>query len=177
MPSAEEKAELQRKQDSVTLVIKQQMLTDSLDRIKMDSVKNDVKNLHAITDTLKNDSLGNAILVGKYGIFSKNIIGKEQFITIENNKIKVKISTLGGFPKYAELKEFKTHDSLPLLLFDKDENEFSLNFYEQNKVISTEIMHFLPTVKDTILFADKSQKLCSVHISWIVLSLLRTRLS
>ncbi len=165
MPSAEEQAELKRKQDSALTVQKNQIIADSLMRIKQDSVNKSIKIVDVKTDTLKSDSTKNAEMIGKFGIFSKNSVGIEKLITLENNKIRVKISTLGGYPKYAELKEFKTHDSLPLVLFDNDENLFSINFYEQNKVISTEMMHFLPSVKDTILIADNSQKSITMRLS------------
>jgi YidC/Oxa1 family membrane protein insertase len=165
MPSAEEQAELKRKQDSALTVQKNQIIADSLMRIKQDSVNKSIKIVDVKTDTLKSDSTKNAEMIGKFGIFSKNAVGIEKLITLENNKIRVKISTLGGYPKYAELKEFKTHDSLPLVLFDNDENLFSINFYEQNKVISTEMMHFLPSVKDTILIADNSQKSITMRLS------------
>ena len=38
----------------------------------------------------------------------------EKIITLENNKVKLHISTQGGRIVYVDLKEYRTHDSLPL---------------------------------------------------------------
>ena len=63
---------------------------------------------------------------------------QDQDIVLENDKIRLQLSTKGGRIGSVELKEYKTHDSLPLMLWDKDISRFNLNFYAYNKEINTE---------------------------------------
>ena len=56
----------------------------------------------------------------------------EKEITLENNKIKLHINTRGGRITYVELKEYRTHDSLPLVLWRPEKSTFGLNFYARN---------------------------------------------
>ena len=51
---------------------------------------------------------------GQYGVFSKAAVGDNQFITLENNKVELKISLKGGKVYSARLKDYRTYDSLPL---------------------------------------------------------------
>jgi YidC/Oxa1 family membrane protein insertase len=48
--------------------------------------------------------------------FNRAFIGKEQLVTLENDLVKIVLSTKGGQPVDVELKKFKTFDSLPLKL-------------------------------------------------------------
>ena len=68
--------------------------------------------------------------------FAAILNGEEEFVTLENDLLKLTFSNKGGFVYSAQLKEFKTHDSLPLILFDgKDENHFNLAFLTSNNRI------------------------------------------
>lgn len=88
----------------------------------------------------ENDSL-NAAASGHI-FFQDNLCEKE--ITLENNKIKLHINTRGGRITYVELKEYRTHDSLPLILWKPEKSTFGLNFYAKNKQINTEKLLFIP---------------------------------
>lgn len=49
-----------------------------------------------------------------------------EYYTLENDKIKLTLSSKGGRPYAVELKEYQTWDSLPLILFDGDSTRFEL---------------------------------------------------
>lgn len=68
--------------------------------------------------------------------------GKEEFITIENDLIKIKVSTKGGRISYAELKKYKTFDKKPLILFDGNESAFSYEFSYDNKIINSGDLYY-----------------------------------
>lgn len=88
----------------------------------------------------------------KYGAFSSVALGEKSFITLENDRIKIILSTLGGRVYSAELKNYQTHDSLPLMLFDGDSTEFGLRFFTvDNKPIETNNLYFKP-IKDKVSF-------------------------
>ena len=106
----------------------------------------------------KTDSIGitgaESELKNLYGIFSDAAKGTEKFITIENNLMKIRVSTKGGKIYSVELKGYKRFNGEPLILFDGDKNRFGLNFFSQNKSIQTDQFFFAPSVTDTILIVS-----------------------
>jgi YidC/Oxa1 family membrane protein insertase len=82
---------------------------------------------------------------GMYGAFGASLKGDTCLITLENNKIELKISRKGGRVYSARLKEYRTHDSLPLILFSGDSTKFGFNFFTvDNKAIQTNDLYFEP---------------------------------
>lgn len=82
---------------------------------------------------------------GMLGVFSGSASGENEFITLENNKVELKISLKGGKVYSARLKEYRTHDSLPLILFSGDSTVFGFNFYTaDNKAVQTNNLYFKP---------------------------------
>jgi YidC/Oxa1 family membrane protein insertase len=93
----------------------------------------------------------------KYGAFSGTATGQNDYITLENNKLELKIALKGGRVYSARLKDFKTHDSLPLVLFSGDSTEFGFNFFTiDNKAVKTNNLYFTPTSSERT-FLVKSQ--------------------
>jgi YidC/Oxa1 family membrane protein insertase len=85
----------------------------------------------------------------QYGVFAGAATGENDFITLENDKIELKISLKGGRVYSARLKEYTTYDSLPLILFSGDSTNFGFNFYTaDNKAVITNNLYFKP-VSDT----------------------------
>lgn len=65
----------------------------------------------------------------QFGVFGTAAAGTEEFFTIENNLMIVTFSNKGGSIYSVELKNYQTHDSLPLILFDGPKTQFGLNFF------------------------------------------------
>lgn len=83
--------------------------------------------------------------VKQLGVFAGAAEGKDDFITLENNKLELKISLKGGRVYSARLKEYRTFDSLPLILFTGDSTIFGFNFFtSDNKPIQTNYLYFKP---------------------------------
>ncbi len=78
----------------------------------------------------------------EFGVFGTASVGEETFYTVENNLMIVKFSSLGGKVYSVELKDFQTHDSLPLMLFDGPKTKFGLSFFAQNRSIQTSDLYF-----------------------------------
>jgi YidC/Oxa1 family membrane protein insertase len=77
------------------------------------------------------------------GVFSKSVKGTDEFITLENNKLKLIISHTGGKVYSATLKDFKSFDGKPLTLFSGDSTRFGFNFFTtDNKAVSTNNLYF-----------------------------------
>ncbi|MGK6350768.1 membrane protein insertase YidC [Parapedobacter sp. DT-150] len=82
------------------------------------------------------------------GPFGQAIAGEEKTITLENEHIRAVISTKGGRVKSVELKDEKTYDSQPLMLFDGEQNKFGLFFSSAGKNITTNDLYFTTEGKD-----------------------------
>jgi YidC/Oxa1 family membrane protein insertase len=81
-------------------------------------------------------------LVNQLGVFGTAASGSESFVTLENNLMKLTLSNKGGRIYSVELKDYKTHDGEPLILFDGPENQFGINFFAQNRNIQTDNLFF-----------------------------------
>jgi YidC/Oxa1 family membrane protein insertase len=81
----------------------------------------------------------------RYGVFSKAATGSNDLITLENNKVELKISLKGGRVYSARLKDYRTHDARPLILFSGDSTVFGFNFFtSDNKAVQTNNLYFTP---------------------------------
>jgi len=83
-------------------------------------------------------------LEGRYGGFARAARGENRFVVVENDLMKITFSTRGGRVYSVELKEFKTWDERPLILFNGDSTYFGLNFFAANRTISTNDLYFVP---------------------------------
>lgn len=122
MPNEEELKAMKHKQDLIALV-------DSLSKIKRVEIK------QAATDTVAKiqelpDLLRDETAKKLFGSFYKGALGTEEFTTLENEKIKVTLNNKGGKIYSVELKEYKTFDLLPVVLFKGDSAVFALRFTE-----------------------------------------------
>jgi YidC/Oxa1 family membrane protein insertase len=95
--------------------------------------------------------------INKYGVFAQAAMGENEFITLENNKVVLKISLKGGRVYSARLKDYRTFDSLPLILFSGDSTVFGFNFFTtDNKAVQTNNLYFKP-ISDQKSFVASTQ--------------------
>ena len=95
------------------------------------------------------DSVKEARLADSFGSFAKAMTGTEEFITLENEKVAVKLSTKGGRVISATLKEYDNYKGEPLVLFDKNESVFDLALVTAaNQRVNTKDMYFTPIKGD-----------------------------
>jgi YidC/Oxa1 family membrane protein insertase len=90
----------------------------------------------------ENDSSVNQSNVRQFGAFADGAEGQEEFLILENEKLKVTFTNRGGKIHQVELKDYKTFDQKPVILFGGDSSNFGLNFFAQNREISTNKMFF-----------------------------------
>lgn len=84
-------------------------------------------------------------VVDKYAEFASAAQDSFRLITLENDLLKLQISTRGGSPYAVELKKYKTFDQKPLVLFYGDSTVFGFNFYTRsNRLINTAELYFHP---------------------------------
>ncbi|MGZ4117290.1 MAG: membrane protein insertase YidC, partial [Bacteroidia bacterium] len=99
----------------------------------------------ALSDTSKmNDSVKSILKKQVYGDFADASSGENKIITIENEVMKVNISSKGGRVASVELKKYKTFDQKPLLLFDADSSTQNISFKAYSKDFATDSLYFIP---------------------------------
>ena len=95
----------------------------------------------------------------QYGAFADAATGDDDFITLENDKIELKISLKGGRVYSARLKGYTTHDSLPLILFSGDSTNFGFNFFtSDNKAVLTNNLYFRPLSEERSYMAESQPR-------------------
>lgn len=139
-PSAEELKALQHQRDSIALVEK------AAEQAKTQQQKQKAATV-AVNDSLLGDSAVAHRDAGLYGSFATAAKGDDVVTTLENEVFKVSISNKGGRIKSVELKKYKTFNGSPVTLFKGDSSKFSLNFFSENKTISTADLYFEPLGK------------------------------
>ncbi|AYL94728.1 membrane protein insertase YidC [Mucilaginibacter celer] len=113
-------------------------------------------------DTAKTAKVDSALLKMPFGAAS---VGKQEFVTIQNKELLVKLSTQGGKVASVELKNYKTFDKKPLILFDGDKNQFGLKFAAGVANINTNNYFFTPSVKE-LNVAEKDSGSVTLRLSY-----------
>ncbi|MDB5128214.1 membrane protein insertase YidC [Mucilaginibacter sp.] len=125
--------------------IKKEQLTVHQDSIKKGLIKaeNAAATAAIKTDTAKKTGVvDSAVLKSPFGAAT---VGTEQFVTIGNKELSLKLSTKGGRIFSAELKNYKTFDKKPLILFDGNDNKFGITLKAGDKNLNTNDLYFTPS--------------------------------
>lgn len=105
---------------------------------KIDSVNYVNKQRDIVEITSQSDVLADSIVAYKKASYSTEELtsaatGKEEFYTLENDKIIVKVSNKGASIKSVELKGYNTYDEKPLYLFKEKDAVFNLSFFTNSE--------------------------------------------
>ncbi|MDD4822104.1 MAG: membrane protein insertase YidC [Bacteroidales bacterium] len=153
-PTPEQIAARQRYQDSIKQTELTEQINNAVDARNIDKSTN--SSIQQMLDTISSDSLKAKELTRLFGAFGKAAIGTDTITNLENEVLKLSVSTKGGRIRTAQLKNYQTHDSLPLILFDGEESSFNATYVTaDNRIINTSNFFFesLPIVSN----ADSTQ--------------------
>lgn len=138
-PSEEEIARQKKYNDSIALVRQQEMALQQA----QDSVGKTIAFADSVSE--QTDSLATVLKTDAFGGFSVSAFGEEKFYTLENELIKLVVSSKGGRVYSVELKNYKAQEGKPLYLFDKDESNFNFVLVtNNNRVVNTSDLYFVP---------------------------------
>ena len=140
-PSAEEIQAMQRKQDSLALVEQQRLERAAQQQAQLQKIAE-----------VQNESV----------FFQDSLTPRT--IVMENEKIKLHINSQGGRISFVELKEYRTHDSLPLILWRNNSSSLGLSFYAHNRQINTEQFLFEPNTVASNLNAQEQEQTLSMYL-------------
>lgn len=151
-PSEAQLAAQKRYQDSVAMVQKTQAEKDTTlagqSKAKsVDTSANFVKGGVTTTDTVSTSTQQASTFAGK-----ADSATQEQVVTLQNDKMKINFSSVGGQMISAELKNYTTYQNAPLYLFNKADASFDLVLKNAKGVaFNTQTQEFQP-----ILSVDKT---------------------
>jgi len=93
------------------------------------------------------------------GPFGAAFSGAEKMVTLENKDVRIKLSTKGGRIYSVELKEFKTYDKKPLILFDGPQNHFNLTLSAAGRNFNSEQLNFTPSAPQLLVNGNDSSSI------------------
>lgn len=162
MPTEEERAEAQRIHDSITVVEEQNA---RLNKTAIEEALADPTKAQEIvaTETVAQDSTALAEYKSRFGDFGEASTGEDGTVVIENDLLAITLNKKGGHPLSVQLKKYRTHDSLPLLLFKGEQNRFSLDFFAKNNRVSTQELYFKPS-SEGFSVSGQEQKSLSMRL-------------
>ena len=163
-PAREAQMEAKRRADSIAMV--EQMRQEQQQQQQQQSGGADTTTRvdEPAAGMVSEDSSRHARQEQQYGSFAHSLEGERDYITMENDRVQLRFSTLGGRPYTATLKEYQTHDSLPVRLFDGDSTEFALQFFANNKRINTGELYFTPTTSRKNIRAMDSEQTLTMRL-------------
>ena len=133
---SKEQIEMQRKQqDSLQLVeISRKLEAEE----KLKNIEN-----NTVKDTAETDNENKLLQANeKYGVMASYIEKEQTFHVLENEKIKMTFTNKGGKIYSVELKDYKTFDGKPLVLFDGPDNKFGFPFVYKSQNFHTNNLFF-----------------------------------
>lgn len=141
LPSKEEVERQKRVHDSIVAV--EQLVEEANRRASYTRIDTSHTSIVvADSSVVLSDSLLAIQKQQQYGVFADVAKGENKTIVIENEWLKVNIASLGGRISSVELKNYKTHDTKPLILFDTDSSYQSLQFIAQGRGFNTDSLYF-----------------------------------
>jgi YidC/Oxa1 family membrane protein insertase len=141
-PTEEEQLAHQRKIDSIAQVNIEHRINDSIRNIRIvDEALQSPKTEIATQQTIDTSAV-QLLQKEKFGVFASSSVGDNQLIDFENDLVKFEFAPKGGRIYSAELKEYKSYDSLPLVLFKGDTARFGFVFSAANRLINTQDHYF-----------------------------------
>ncbi|MBQ7942193.1 MAG: membrane protein insertase YidC [Muribaculaceae bacterium] len=80
----------------------------------------------------------------KNGVFAKCLTGKDSTVVLQNDSLKVAISSKGGMITSATLKKYKAYNAPEVELFDAETNSYSFGLNTNSQHFDTKDFYFTP---------------------------------
>lgn len=148
-PSKEEIAQQRHIQDSINRVNRERFVRDSISMAETNAMMNEQKETKPQDETFANR-------YNMYGSFADASMGDDKTFVLENEVIKMNLSSRGAYVETVELKDYKTYDSLPLIGFDEETSRFNLEFIADGKGINSYDLYFEPYINGSLYEGDNN---------------------
>ena len=147
-PSKEELAQQRHIQDSINKANRMRFIEDSIKMAEASALMTEQP------ETPQDESY--AARYNQYGSFANASVGEDKSWTLENEILKVDLSSRGAYVKTIELKDYKTYDSLPLIGFDEETSRFNLEFIADGKGLNSYDLYFEPYINGSLYEGDEN---------------------
>ena len=151
-PSKEEMAERQRINDSIALARKMAYEAEQLSAALSEQAAANEQKSEAGNQLSEEDI--ESRLQAAYGDFAPAAQGNEDFVSLENERVRLTFTTKGGRLYRAELKEYKAYGDTvnDLHLFTGEESSLAFTLITaNNRIISTQNLYYEPIKNDSVL--------------------------
>ena len=138
-PSKEELAQQRHIQDSINRANRERYVRDSISMAEANAMMDEQKESKAQDETF-------AGRYSQFGSFAEASMGEDKTWILENDVLKMNLSSRGAYVETIELKDYKTYDSLPLIGFDAETSRFNLEFIADGKGINSYDLYFEPYI-------------------------------
>jgi YidC/Oxa1 family membrane protein insertase len=125
------------------------MLLNKPDDLPADNAPDNIEQVLADTTTTPDnqtlslpDSVRDQQLYRQYGAYAAGMQGEAAITTLENEVMRVELSSQGGVVKRVLLKDFQTYWGDPLYLVDENSSKFSLTTTTQNGQIDLHTLYY-----------------------------------
>ena len=144
-PTPEQIEAQRRYQDSIAQA-QREAVVDSVAQAELAKIMNDSTVLNAMDSAAiaAQDSIQNVRLIQTYGALAAATQGEEQIVTLENEVLRLQISTKGGQIKAATLKQYDDYQGNTLELFDGSNNELYYTINTPKGSFNTDKFYFEP---------------------------------
>jgi len=152
-PSKEEMAERQRINDSIALARQMAWEAEQVSAAISEQQSAVSDQQSAASEQQSAEELADR-LQAAYGDFAVSAQGNEDFVSLENERVRLTFTTKGGRLYRAELKEYKAYGDTvnDLHLFTGDESNLAFTLITaNNRIISTQNLYYEPIKKDSVL--------------------------
>lgn len=157
-PSSEEMEAKARKQDSIAAIKRTQDSIAAIEqakRIEQQRLQDSITLANtAIQGSPENQIQTSNVDRDRLGVFANSSVGSDDLYVIENDLLKLTISSKGGKVYQVQLKDFETYDSLPLIPFDPDKTKFGLTFFAQGRTINTDNLYFQSVEGESDIYVE-----------------------
>jgi YidC/Oxa1 family membrane protein insertase len=155
-------AEVNRIQDSLAAVARiERQLQDSINRAKNAQT---TENAAATSPDENIQNNNSKIDRDKLGVFANSANGEDKTYILESELLKLKVSAKGGKIISVQIKQFRTFDSLPLILYDSSQTNFGITFFANNRIINSNDLYFQPASGENIIVAEGDSAQLSMRL-------------
>lgn len=141
-----EQIEAQRRYNDSIAQLQREAVVDSVAQSELAKLANDSTLVQAMDSAAiaAQDSIQNVRLIQTYGNLATATQGEEQIVTLENEVLRLQLSTKGGQIKAATLKKYDDYQGNTLELFDGQNNELYYTINTPKGSFNTDKFYFEP---------------------------------
>ncbi|MGB6034722.1 MAG: membrane protein insertase YidC, partial [Cryomorphaceae bacterium] len=157
-PSDEERAAARRAADSVAALQAEQDASNQVEAATAE-IENAFEQDTTALDSASQAEVG-AELKARYGVLAGASAGENKDITITTDLLKITFSNKGGVLVKANLLQYTTYDSMPLILFDQETAKMGYEFtYPSLGNLNTSDFFFMSNAGDATISGGDSKQI------------------